>query len=339
MYTILLIVFRETLEAALFVGVAAAATQGLHNRKQVLGYGIAAGLLGALLLASISNRLASALDGLGQDVAQACIMSAAWLMLAWHCISSQQHGRDASVHAKDLGRNVIDGKVGRYWLSAAVALTVLREGAETVLFVFGAQANASSAAQGTLALVAAVVAGIVLGCACSVAVFQGLKVFSVKTMFKITHVLLVLFAAAIASMLAKLALGAGWTGLMPNAVWDSSALLPVNSILGAFLNALIGYDAQPAGLQLIAYVGTIALISLLVRYDNTPTIARSAPTKDERVVDKVSNAVGFGALFVASVLVLGGMAMSSPSHAGPSDYIYSPIVEAGEKEIDYKMGG
>jgi len=32
------------------------------------------------------------------------------------------------------------------------------------------------------------------------------------------------------------------------------------------------------------------------------------------------------------------LAFSSAAHAGPADYVYSPIVEQGEKEIDYKLG-
>jgi len=28
----------------------------------------------------------------------------------------------------------------------------------------------------------------------------------------------------------------------------------------------------------------------------------------------------------------------NPAHAGPADYVYTPIVEKGEKEIDFKFG-
>jgi len=45
-----------------------------------------------------------------------------------------------------------------------------------------------------------------------------------------------------------------------HAIWDSSHWLSENSILGQSLYALLGYEATPSAVQLIAYIGGIFLV-------------------------------------------------------------------------------
>jgi high-affinity iron transporter len=264
MYNIILIVFRETLEAALFVGIVAAAISGVDTRKKTLGLGIGLGIVGSIVLASLSGYLAQALDGLGQDVAQATILGSAALMLGWHCITSQVHGKSASKEASQLGKKLASNGVASRLIVAALALTVLREGAETVLFVMGVNADAQSAVRG-VQLWGAVALGISAGCAGCYAMFSGLKAFSVKTMFKVTHLLLIVFIGAMASRLAKLMISAGWLDTLSSSAWDTEALLPSKSGIGLVLNALVGYDSQPALLQLLSYVMAIVLVLVLTK--------------------------------------------------------------------------
>src|SRR5512139_3392417 len=57
--------------------------------------------------------------------------------------------------------------------------------------------------------------------------------------------------------------------------------------------------------------------------------AQRAPTKPpERITMKLN------AAFLAAM----GMLCLQAAHAGPADYVYTPTVEAGEKEIDFKFG-
>jgi high-affinity iron transporter len=43
-------------------------------------------------------------------------------------------------------------------------------------------------------------------------------------------------------------------------LWDSSAVLPENSVVGQMLYAFIGYEATPSGAQIIAYVTGLFLV-------------------------------------------------------------------------------
>ena len=58
-----LIVFREVLEAALVISIIMAATQGLPHRGKWVSLGIAGGVIGAGLVASVTHILAGMLNG------------------------------------------------------------------------------------------------------------------------------------------------------------------------------------------------------------------------------------------------------------------------------------
>ena len=50
-----------------------------------------------------------------------------------------------------------------------------------------------------------------------------------------------------------------------NRVWDSSAILSDHSYVGQALHTLIGYDARPAGMQLLFYAVTAVAIAIGMR--------------------------------------------------------------------------
>ncbi|MEY8877601.1 MAG: FTR1 family protein, partial [Leptothrix sp. (in: b-proteobacteria)] len=155
MFAAALVVFRESLEAALFVGIVAAATRGLAGRARWLGAGIGVGVLGAVALALLAQSLSGWLDGLGQDVVNIGVLTLALAMLLWHCIWVSTHSRQMVREARQLGQSVQDGRRAPWALFAAVALAVLREGAETVLFVSGSLTGAGAGANSPAAAVLA----------------------------------------------------------------------------------------------------------------------------------------------------------------------------------------
>jgi high-affinity iron transporter len=262
MFATAIIVFRETLEAALFVGIVAAATRGLAGRTTWLAAGVLAGLLGALALAAGAGQISALADGIGQDLVNVGILSLALAMLAWHCIWVSTHGREMSQDARRLGSSVRAGTRSPRALIAAVVLAVLREGAETVLFVAGLATGAPGSTQNML-LGAAL--GVLGGVAIGVMIYYGLSRVKPQHLFAVTNLLIVLLAAAIASQLARALAQAGLVDRWSSTLWDSSALLQTDSPVGVLLHALVGYDARPSGLQLAFYLGTLLIIGLATR--------------------------------------------------------------------------
>ena len=132
-----IIVFREVIEAGLIVGIVLAATEGVLGRIRYVSGGIAAGVLGASLLALFAGTLSSALEGMGQEVFSASILAVAVVMLAWHNIWMASHGRELAAELKAAGHAVATGRKTLLALAAVVGIAVLREGAEVVLFLYG----------------------------------------------------------------------------------------------------------------------------------------------------------------------------------------------------------
>ena len=267
MLAISLIVFRETLEAALFVGIIAAATQGLGGRWRWLGGGVFAGALGALSLALMAEWIAALADGVGQDLVNATILALALAMLVWHSIWGQHQGRQAAMQARRVGSAVHAGSRTPAVLALACALAVLREGAEAVLFVIGVGGAGGNAPSSTLFGLAL---GLVAGAALGVLLYLGLSRIPAHRVFAVTNALIVLLAASIASQLARALTQAGLVQAWTTPLWDSSGWIAPDSPFGAVLHALAGYDAQPSGLQLLFYGGTLLLIVLASRGAQPP---------------------------------------------------------------------
>src|SRR3954453_858191 len=80
----LVIVFREVIEAGLIVGIVLAATRAVPRRGRRGSYGIAAGTLGACLVAAFAGQLGALFNGSGQELFNAAILLTAVGMLTWH---------------------------------------------------------------------------------------------------------------------------------------------------------------------------------------------------------------------------------------------------------------
>jgi len=252
-----IIVFREILEAALIVGIVMAASRGAPGRGAWVAGGVAAGTVGALAVAGFACALSAAASGIGQELFDAAVLFAAVAMLGWHNIWMSRHGRDLTAAASRLGTAVRSGAQPLWALALAVGLAALREGSETVLFLYGI---ALSGDGGTAALVLGGAIGIAGGALAGLAIYVGLVRIPVRYLFAVTSWLVLLLAAGMASQAAAFLLQADLLPSFGDNLWDTSFLLSEQSVTGKVLHTLIGYTAQPAGIQVMFYLATIAVI-------------------------------------------------------------------------------
>jgi len=269
-----IIVFREVLEAALIVGIVLAATKGLAKCGLWVSAGIGVGLGGAALVAMFAGAIAGTAAGMGQEVFNASVLFIAVVMLGWHNIWMGRHGRDMAQQMNAVGRAVTLGSRPMYVLAVVVGLAVLREGAEVVLFLYGI-AIAQQEQAGLM--LAGGVLGLLLGMGAGLLLYLGLLRISSKRLFIVTSWLIALLAAGMAAQ------GAGFlvqADLLPSLVqplWDTSALLSQHSIPGRILQTLIGYADRPAGMQVVFYVVTLAVIGVLMWFYGSPLSRSSLP--------------------------------------------------------------
>jgi len=257
MFATALIVFREVLEAALIVGIVAAACRGLAGRATWIAAGIGAGLLGSGIVALFASVISDAAAGFGQEYLNAGILLLAVMMLGWHSVWMSRHGRELAQHAGELGRSVSSGELPLYAVTIAIATAVLREGSETVLFLAGI---ASSDGDGASAMLIGGLLGAAAGAAVGALLYAGLLRIPLRYFFTATNVLVLLLAAGMAAQATGFLVQADALPPLVDPLWDASGWLSEGSLAGKILHSLIGYESRPAGIQVLAYAATILTI-------------------------------------------------------------------------------
>jgi high-affinity iron transporter len=254
-----LIVFRESLEAALLIGIMAAATRGLSKRNLWIAIGVIAGLVGSFIVAGLTEYIAQLANGGGQELFNASILGIAVVMIGWHNIWMASHGAEMANKAKQVGASIRDGAQELSAIAIVVALAVLREGSETVLFLQGIVSSDQGQAAtilmgGAFGLVAGVVMGFI--------VYAGLVRIPIRKLFSVTGGLLLLVAAGLAGQMARFLIQGDWLPSLASPLWDSTNILPINSTLGSTLHILIGYESRPSGTQVLFYMVTLICIAV-----------------------------------------------------------------------------
>ena len=263
----LIIVFREVIEAGIIVGIVMAATRLVPGRGFWITAGVAGGVFGACVVAIFAGAISNSFAGSGQELLNASVLSVAVVMLMWHNAWMARHGREMAEDFRRLGASVTAGERPLLAVAIVVGVAVLREGSEIVLFLYGIIAGGTT---GMDVFVGGVL-GVVAGAAFTWLTYRGLLAIPVRHIFLVTTALISLLAAGLAAQAVNFFTQAGVVDVMQTPLWDTSWLLSQGSLFGKMLQTLIGYNDQPTGLQLIAYLGTLAAMVILMR------VARTAP--------------------------------------------------------------
>lgn len=268
MLAALVIVFREVIEAGLIVGIVLAAAKGVPGRGRMVALGILGGIAGACLVAAFAGQLGALFAGSGQEIFDAAILIGAVVMLTWHNVWMASHGRQMAREVREIGNEVSQGRRPLSALGIVVGVAVLREGSEVVLFLYGIGAAGGVSAIG---MATGGVLGVVAGAAVAALIYLGLLAIPAHRLFTATSWLITLLAAGMACQAVNFIQQAGYATVMQEPLWDTSWLLSENSIPGRLVHTLIGYTAQPDGLQVIAYLATILVIWGLSRAVAAPS--------------------------------------------------------------------
>jgi high-affinity iron transporter len=261
----LLIVFREVIEAGLIVGIVLAATKGVVGRGLWVAGGVFAGVMGAAILAIFAGGLSSLFQGSGQELFNAAILILAVGMLTWHNVWMASHGKEMSRELKAVGAEVRQGSRSLMAMAVVVAVAVLREGSEVVLFLYGILAQGGTTAAG---IFTGGLLGVLAGAGVSLLMYLGLLAIPAHRLFAATTGLITLLAAGLGAQAASYLQQAGLINVLTAPLWDTSAILNEGSTLGRLLKTVVGYTDRPDGLQLIVWLAIVAMMVVLMRVVN-----------------------------------------------------------------------
>ncbi len=271
MFSSLLITFRETLEAALVVGIVLTFLTKTNQNvfKKFVWRGVGAGVLIAIVVALMLEVLFGGFSGRAEEIFEGVLMFVTAGFLTW-MIMWVHRQKDV---AKKLKEKVsLHAKEGYgFGIFVLILSSVFREGIETVLYL-----KASSIAGASNQLVGAV-AGILAALALGYALFRWAVRVNLSLVFTITSVFLILFAAG---LLAHGVHEFQEAGLLPifsfDPVFNISHVLDHESTIGSLLRVVFGYTSQPTFLELLSYVSYIAIIFWFQRLTSRVLSKRTA---------------------------------------------------------------
>ena len=255
------VVWRESLEAFLIAGILYAwlkANNDSGNGRRALFIGLAAGIGLALLLGWALLGVQDELTGEALDAFQTGTLLVAAGLITQMVLWMKKHGRQmkARLHA-DLSSAA--NRSGHLGVVLVAALAVAREGAETVIFLYGlAQSNDMAG------LTVGAATGFAAAGATAWLAARSLTRLNIGVLLRLSSMLLLILASALLVTACDRMIGAGWLPPLLDPVWDSSSLIDDATTAGKLLADFSGYRARPALSTLLAW--SIFWLSTIAAY-------------------------------------------------------------------------
>ena len=257
------IALREGIEASLIVSILLAYLKQLDraDRSRLVWWGTG---LAVALSAGVGTAifvLVGEFEGTGEQVFEGLVTLSAVVVLTGMIFWMRRQGARL--------RSQLHEKVDTALLAGGLALgalaffAVLREGIETALFLFAAAEGTAVAGGGVAAQMFGAFLGLALAVVLGAMLYRGGIKLNLRTFFRITGGILIVVAAGLFAFAIHELQEAGWLPFLSGQAFDLSSLLADDAGAGAVLRALIGYNADPTLLELIAWLGYLVVVGTL----------------------------------------------------------------------------
>ncbi len=263
------IVWRESIEAMLVIGILYTWLKSQPETgkgMQFLWGGVLAGVVMAATLAFIMLKVQNELAAEALDYFQIGIVLIASVLITQMVLWMRRHGRSLK-HELESGMQKAHEQANWWGMATVAAIAVGREGAETVIFLYGAGLAQNSH---IIPFMLSAAGGFALAFFTFWILSRGSRFFSWQLFFRFSEVLLLLLAAALLVDGIDHMIGLGWIPPLIDPVWDSSFILDDSSRIGGVIAAFTGYRAQPALMLLLIYAIYWLVVSLLLSRSSKP---------------------------------------------------------------------
>jgi high-affinity iron transporter len=272
----LVIFLREGVEASMIVAILLAYLNRLGKREHFrdVFIGVGAALLLATTVGVIVYTTVRSYDGTtGQTIFETATYLIAAAVLTYMTFWMRNHARSLSTELRSRAQAALDGKA-RWGLGLLAFQAVGREGLETVVFTLAIVFSTSPAGA---------VSGAAIGLAGSLVIafviYRLGHKLNLGRFFTAVGILLMVFAAGLLADVVENLQQLGWVRVLDQPLWHSGRLLSESSSLGDVLHSFFGYSDAPTPLQVLVYVGYLAIVvaSYLGLHAGLPSRRRPAP--------------------------------------------------------------
>ncbi len=254
------IALREGIEAALIVSILLAYLKqlGREDRIPLVWWGAGLAVALSLLVGTLIFAVGAEFEGTAEQVFEGLVTLTAVGVLTWMIFWMRRQG--ARIRS-ELHERVDTALVaGGFALSALAFTAVLREGIETALFLFAAARGTAVATGAVGGQLLGALLGLALAIVLGALIYRGGVRMNLRTFFRVTGVLLIVVAAGLFAYAVHELQEAGWFPFLTTTAFDLSATLPDDTGIGAVLRGLIGYNADPTVLEVLAWLGYLAVV-------------------------------------------------------------------------------
>ena len=253
-----LLSLREGLEAALIIGIILGVLLKLNRpeMKKSVWRGVWLAVALSLAAAITLNLLGLKFEGRAEELFEGVVMLLAAGVLTWMILWMHNTAGNLKQEIEYKTRDAARGSGGKA-LFALAFLAVFREGIELALFLLAVQQTSTPVAVlsgALLGLAAAIVLGWLL--------FTSTKKLSLRGFFRVTNVLLIIFAAGLVAYGVHEFNEAGIIPALIDPLWDINPVLSDKSEVGLLLKALFGYNGNPTLSEVLAYFTYLIGISI-----------------------------------------------------------------------------
>jgi len=269
----LLISLREGIEMALVVGILLAylSRVGARRAHRWVWAGVGAAVAVSLGFLVILNALGASFEGTMEQIFEGTTMLLAAVFLTWMILWMLRNARYLKGELQHGAADALARGGGTWGLFAIAFFAVVREGVELALLLF--------AAPGEGKLVGAVL-GLAIAVGVGVLIYAFGRRIDLQTFFRVTSLMLVLFAAGLVAHAAHEFAEAGILSAVEGPkLWSTKSALPDDAGLGSMFRALFGYQDEPTVIEVVTYVGYLALAWLLARMRVFEGAARPAEVR------------------------------------------------------------
>lgn len=259
MLKIAIVLFREFLEISILLSIILAVTKKVENSRICVIAGVMIGVIMSSLLAFATKTISGLFGGMGDEIFDSVIILITVAVIGWTVVWMQGYSGKIKQEFDNLSMQVNSGNAGYLTLILVVAVTILREGTEIILYIYSiASVEVIDIDDYLLGGGIGAISGVMFG----TVIYWGLMNLADRYIFRISSFLLLIIAAGLASEAAGILTSSGNIPALSDQVWDSSWLVEDNSVVGRILNAITGYNAKPNGMQLVFYLTTIFVVGI-----------------------------------------------------------------------------
>ncbi|MEM4398158.1 MAG: FTR1 family protein [Candidatus Woesearchaeota archaeon] len=260
-----IITFRETLESSLIVGIVLAFLKKTKNQKynKVVYLAVALSLFFSFLFAFVFLKVYGSFSGKAEEIFEGITMIIGSFLLTTMILWMFNNQNIKKELQNKVSENLSkENVIGIFLL---VFFSILREGIETVIFLFAA--SFLSASNNLFSAILGIITALIIG----YLFYNASLKLNVKLFFNITSILLIFFAAGLLAHGIHELEEAGIVNPIIKEIWNlnptaseaDKGIYPImheKGLIGSILVSLFGYNANPSLLEFIFYISYFVII-------------------------------------------------------------------------------